>query len=132
MSEASNTRSILQPELSVTGRLTSKGDITIGGRIDGEVSGKAVEVLEGASVLGRLEARQATIHGAVEGHVSARAVTIGALATVKGELHYGTVEIAQGARIELEFNPTFVVTEGSPDVPYPPLVVEGPIVDPVP
>ena len=105
MSEASYTRSVLQPGLSVTGRLTSKSDITIGGRIDGEITGRAVEVLEGASVLGRLEAHQAIIRGAVEGHVCARAVTISANATVKGELHYGTIEIARGARIQIQFLP---------------------------
>ena len=131
MSETSNTRSILQPGLTVTGRLTSKGDIVIGGRIDGEVTGRTVEVLEGASVHGRLEARHAIIRGAVEGHVFARAVTIGANATVKGELHYGTIKIARGARIELEFIPTFVTTEESPAVSRPRWVVERPAVSPV-
>jgi cytoskeletal protein CcmA (bactofilin family) len=130
MVETSNTRSILQPGLSVTGHLESKGDIVIGGRIDGEVTGRAVEVLEGASVLGRLEAYQATIRGTVEGHVFARAVTIGANATVIGELHYGTIKIARGARIELEFVPTFVVMGESPAVSRPRLVVEGPAVSP--
>ncbi len=130
MSETSTTRSILQPGLTVTGRLTSKGDIVIGGRIDGEVTGRTVEVLEGASVLGKLEARHAIIRGAVEGHVFARAVTIGANATVKGELHYGTIKIARGARIELEFIPTFVVMGESPAVSRPRLMVEGPAVSP--
>ena len=131
MPETSNTRSILQPGLTVTGRLTSKGDIVIGGRIEGEVTGRTVEVLEGASVLGRLDAHQAIIQGAVEGHVCARVVTIGASATVKGELRYGAIKIARGARIELEFVPTFVVTEGSPVVSRPRMVVEGPAVSPV-
>ena len=130
MSETSTTRSILQPGLTVTGRLTSKGDIVIGGRIDGEVTGRTVEVLEGASVLGRLEAHHAIIHGDVEGHVFARAVTIGTNATVKGELHYGTIKIARGARIELEFIPTFVVMGESPAVSRPRLMVEGPAVSP--
>ena len=131
MPETSNTLSILQPGLTVTGRLTSKGDIAIGGRIEGEVTGRTVEVLEGACVLGRLEAHQAIIQGAVEGHVCARTVIIGASANVKGKLQYGVIKIAHGARIELEFVPTFVVPKEAPRVSQRRLGMEGPIVNPV-
>ena len=125
MSQVSSRCSVLQPGLSVTGRLVSTGDIVIGGRIDGEVSGVTVEVLQGASIRGGLKADHAIIHGLVDGRVHARTVTIGAGGTVKGEIRYGSLEIARGARIETRMLPTQGEWKPFPDVPGPPPGLEN-------
>ena len=123
--QASRTCSVLQPGLSVTGRLVSKGDIVVGGRIDGKVTGETVEVLEGASIHGGLEADHVIIRGVVDGHIRARTVIIGAAATVKGELQYGSIEIARGARIETQLIPTVREGKPFPPIPRPPVMVKN-------
>ena len=122
--QAPSASSVLQPELCVTGRLTSKGDIVIGGRIDGEVTGETVEVLEGALIRGGLKAGHAIIRGIVDGNICARTVIIGAAATVIGELQYGSIEIARGARIETRLLPTLRENKPFPGVLRPPVMLE--------
>jgi cytoskeletal protein CcmA (bactofilin family) len=105
MPQTPETSSILQPGLSVTGHLTSTGDIIVGGRIEGEITGNTVEVLEGASIRGKLKADIAIINGVVTGHVHVGTASIGTGGALDGELQYGIVEIAQGAKIETQFVP---------------------------
>jgi cytoskeletal protein CcmA (bactofilin family) len=75
-------------------------EILIDGRIDGDVRGRAITVLAGASVNGHLDARRVTVHGTVHGSIEAPQVVLGETAIVEGELHYGKLTVAQGARLE--------------------------------
>ena len=120
MSQEIGNSSVIQAELSVVGQMTTNGDISVSGRVDGGITGKTVEVLESAAVRGELKADHAVLYGFVKGHVRARTVTIGDKATVEGELQYNTIEIASGARIEAQFVPVAAVHEPSPDTTRPP------------
>lgn len=75
-------------------------EILIDGCIDGDVKGRAITVLAGASVNGHLDARRVTVHGTVHGIIDAPSVVLGETAVVEGELHYGKLTVARGARLE--------------------------------
>ncbi|MEO5338722.1 MAG: polymer-forming cytoskeletal protein [Magnetospirillum sp. WYHS-4] len=75
-------------------------EIVIDGCLDGDFAGRAITVLAGASVTGSLGARSIVVHGTVHGNISAPSVVLGETAVVEGELHYGKLTVAQGARLE--------------------------------
>ena len=89
------------------GDLAFSGGLHVDGRIVGRVhaaSGAAEATLwigEQGSIEGQVEARQVVVHGAVEGDVhGAERVVLGATARIKGDVHYGTIEMTLGARID--------------------------------
>ena len=114
-----NGLSTLAPGVSVTGQLNSDGDIVIGGQIEGDVTGRSVEVTEGASIQGSLTARDVVIRGSVKGSIHARVVTLGAKAVVEGELTYERIEVALGAWVDIRFVPFSASGETAPNPALP-------------
>ncbi len=102
-----NTHSVLLPGTTVEGELYSDSDIVIGGRIRGNVIGKAVEVQAGGSIQGNVQANKIIIDGTVKGIVRTGTAFIGSDATLEGRLEYNKVDIAEGARIDVQFVAVF-------------------------
>jgi len=60
----------------------------------------ALEVTEGAVVEGDVRAQQASINGRVRGDVTvAGRLALGPKAVIEGNVYYGSIEMAAGARI---------------------------------
>ena len=100
VSPAPSGVSCLGPDLLVTGRIESRGQIEILGRVEGDVRGGKVTVAEGGRVSGSVEADSLTICGAVEGPVRANEVEIGKTARVVGNITHLKLSVEAGAYLE--------------------------------
>lgn len=86
---------------SETGR-----DLEIDGDVEGDLAGRRITVLEGASVEGNLGGQTVVVHGAVRGVIQAATIQVRSTAMVEGELHYKTLAVDPGARVEARCAPS--------------------------
>jgi cytoskeletal protein CcmA (bactofilin family) len=90
---------------SVQGDIAFFGGLHIDGRIIGSVRAAAdadasLSVSEDGVIEGSVEARNVVLNGRVNGDIMATdRVILGAKARVRGDVHYGVIEMAQGAEI---------------------------------
>ena len=87
-------------DAATTMRNKNKKNLKIHGEAGGDIAGRTVTVLEGASVDGTVDAQTIVIHGVVRGLVSAASIAVRSTAFVAGELRYETLSVDPGARLE--------------------------------
>lgn len=92
--------SLISADLTVTGKLTSEGDIHIEGVVDGDVRCNALVIGEKASVHGEVVAEEVNVRGRVEGSVRARKVMLAASCHVEGNILHETFAVETGAFFE--------------------------------
>ena len=98
---------LVGPQTVLQGDLAFAGGLHVDGRIVGRVHpspGSAEAALwigEQGSIEGQVEAKQVVIHGAVRGDVHGHErVVLGATARIVGDVHYGSIEMTLGARVD--------------------------------
>jgi cytoskeletal protein CcmA (bactofilin family) len=90
---------------SVQGDIEFFGGLHVDGRVYGSVraasgADAALSVSEDGVIEGSVEARNVVLNGRVNGDIMAtERVVLGAKARVRGDVHYGVIEMAQGAEI---------------------------------
>lgn len=87
----------------VQGDMVFTGGLHLDGRIDGNLHAAegALSVGEQGVVAGSVTVPQVLLEGAVTGDIRATGrVTLGPRACVEGDVHYGVIEMAPGARIK--------------------------------
>jgi cytoskeletal protein CcmA (bactofilin family) len=90
---------------SVQGDIEFFGGLHIDGRVIGSVratsgADASLSVSEDGVIEGSVEARNVVLNGRVNGDILANdRVVLGAKARVRGDVHYGVIEMAQGAEI---------------------------------
>ena len=90
----------IQGDVQFSGGLHLDGAVTGNVRADATVASRLV-VAEAAVIDGSVEAQVVELHGTVRGDIHAgRRVVLGPRARVEGNLHYGAIEMAAGARIK--------------------------------
>ena len=96
------------PSLTITGEVTSQEDITLHGRLKGQIhmAGGALLVAPKGSVDAEVKGTRVTIHGAVAGNVAAtERIELTPTAAVTGTLSTPSVVLQEGAtfhgRIEM-------------------------------
>ena len=92
--------SIISGDLHVVGDLRTDGEIQIDGIVEGDVSGHALTVGEGAKVIGDVDADDVVIRGTVIGSVRARRVEVAGGAKVVGDIWHDILTVADGARLD--------------------------------
>lgn len=87
-------------DVTITGRVVSRGAIAIAGHVLGDVHAETVEILPGGRVLGHVEARRLVVAGTLRG--TARAATVHATGTgaLFADLEYGTLTAEPGSFID--------------------------------
>ena len=96
----SGVPSIVSPELTVNGNLTSSGDIQVDGSVEGDVEASHLTIGENGAVYGKVSARRVRICGRVTGEVHGGEVTLAASARVHGDIVHDSLAIEAGADIE--------------------------------
>ena len=103
-SKASKSRpavpSIIGADLTVTGDLSSDGEIHIEGRVDGDVRTHTLLIAEQAHVEGAITADSVVVRGTVRGQIEARTVSLAATARVTGDILHEDLAIERGAHLE--------------------------------
>jgi cytoskeletal protein CcmA (bactofilin family) len=86
--------------LSIVGKITGQGALTIFGRVEGEVRASTVVIAEGAHMLGDVVAEELTVGGEVKGTIHANRVRLNPTGVVEGDIFHRTLAIEENARFE--------------------------------
>ena len=86
--------------LSIVGKITGQGALTIFGRVEGEVRASNVVIAEGAEMLGDVVAEELTVGGQVKGTIHANRVKLNGSGVVEGDIFHRTLAIEENARFE--------------------------------
>ena len=97
---AAEATSSISSGLSVVGKITGYGAVTIFGHVEGELQASTVVIAEGAQVLGDVIAEELTIAGRVEGTIHANRIKLNSTAVVEGDILHRSLVIEEDARFE--------------------------------
>ena len=92
--------SIISADLTITGTLTSTGDIQIDGRVEGDVQSAGLVIGDKAFIHGDVMAEEVTIRGRVQGSVRARKVLLASTCHVEGNILHEAFAVETGAYFE--------------------------------
>jgi len=97
------TSSTIGTDLTILGEkitIVSQYLLQIDGDVRADISGKKVLIGQEGSVIGTITADTVEIHGGLRGAVKAQSVTLQPTAQVEGDIHHGTLAIAEGAEFD--------------------------------
>ena len=100
---AGSTFSILGSDIAVKGDILAAADLHIDGRVEGDIACKAIVQGESSEVVGNIRAESARLAGVVRGSISVRDLAILRTARITGDVHYDTLTIEEGAKVEGRF-----------------------------
>ena len=86
--------------LTIVGKITGHGALTIFGRVEGEVHASNVVIAEGAQIVGDIFAEELTVGGHLKGTVRANRVKVNSTGVVEGDIFHRTLAIEENARFE--------------------------------
>lgn len=109
--------STIGEELTITGNVTSKGELHLNGRIQGDVHCVALVLGENAQLEGSVVAEQVMVRGRLIGSIRALTVTLEARSYVEGNVFHKSLSIEQGTHFEGESRPSEDPLSASPEVP---------------
>jgi cytoskeletal protein CcmA (bactofilin family) len=92
--------SIISSDLTVTGTLTSTGDIQIDGRVEGDVRSAGLVIGDKAFIQGEVIADDVIVRGRVEGNIRARKVLLASTCHVEGNILHEAFAVETGAFFE--------------------------------
>ena len=92
--------SIISGDLTVTGTLTSTGDIQIDGRVEGDVNSVGLVIGDKAFIHGDVMAEEVTVRGRVQGSIRARKVLLATTCHVEGNILHEAFAVETGAFFE--------------------------------
>src|SRR5258706_1449719 len=92
--------SIISAELIVRGTLVSAGDVTIDGKVDGDIRAASLVIGEKAVIVGDVFAEEAIVRGRVEGSIRARKVQLCSTCHVEGNILHEAFSVESGAFFE--------------------------------
>ena len=104
--ELQGSVSVISDEITITGTVTSSGNLIVNGNVDGEINCESLEIGPSGVVTGTVKAGQCSLAGKFEGKLSARTVNILSTGDLNGRLSYGKLEIETGANIALKLRKT--------------------------
>src|SRR5580698_8199912 len=96
----STAPSIISADLTVTGTLTSTGDIQIDGIVEGDVRSIGLVIGEKAEIHGEILAEDITVRGRVIGRIRARKVQLSSTSHVEGDILHEAFAVEAGAFFE--------------------------------
>jgi cytoskeletal protein CcmA (bactofilin family) len=94
--------STIGEELTITGNVSSKGELHLNGRVLGDVHCLALVLGENAQLEGNVVAEDVMVRGRLIGSVRALRVMLQSTARVEGDLFHKSLSLEQGAYFEGE------------------------------
>jgi cytoskeletal protein CcmA (bactofilin family) len=98
--------STIGEDLTITGNVTSKGELHVNGRVQGDVHCVALVLGENAQVEGSVVAEDVMVRGRLIGSVRALRVMLQSTAYVEGNLFHKSLSLEQGTHFEGESRPS--------------------------
>lgn len=109
--------STIGEDLTITGNVTSKGELHVNGRVQGDVHCAALVLGENAQVEGSVVAQDVMVRGRLIGSVRALRVVLQSTAYVEGNLFHKSLSLEQGTHFEGESRPSEAPLSSVPEVP---------------
>ena len=98
--------STIGEDLTITGNVTSKGELHLNGQIQGDVHCVALVLGENAQLKGGVVAEDVMVRGRLIGSVRALRVILQSTAYVEGNLFHRVLAVEQGTHFEGESRPS--------------------------
>ena len=92
--------SIIGEDLTITGNVTSKGEIQVDGEIQGDIHCGSLLLGDKSQVIGSVIAEDIVVRGRVVGSIRGLRVTLQAQSHVEGDIFHQSLAIEQGAYFE--------------------------------
>lgn len=92
--------SIISSDMIIKGSVESQGEMTIDGKIDGDVTADSLTIGAEGAVTGEIMAQQVVVRGQVKGSIRARKVELEAGAKVYGDIVHTRLSIQNDAIFE--------------------------------
>jgi len=89
--------SIISTDLSITGSISSEGEVQLDGNVDGDIRAGSLTIGEEASVNGEVHCETVVVRGRVNGSIRARQVQLASTARIEGDIIHATLAIESGA-----------------------------------
>jgi len=114
-----NTPSVIGPDLTINGNLTSRGEVQVDGEVQGDIHGTYVVIGEKARITGGIVAEEIVVRGHVMGSVRGKRVMLQSSSHVEGDIYHQALAIEQGAFFEGKSRRSEDPTAGAPkpDIP---------------
>jgi len=93
----SKAPSIISTDLTITGSISSEGEVQLDGTVDGDISAGSLTIGEEASVNGEVHCETLVVRGRVNGSIRARQVQLASTARIEGDIIHATLAIESGA-----------------------------------
>ncbi|MFT4791923.1 MAG: cytoskeletal protein CcmA (bactofilin family) [Paracoccaceae bacterium] len=92
--------SVLSQDLTITGNITTTGDVQVEGSIEGDIRAHLLTVGETATIRGEIVADDVVVNGRVVGRLRGLKVRLTSSARVEGDIIHKTIAIESGAHFE--------------------------------
>jgi cytoskeletal protein CcmA (bactofilin family) len=92
--------SIIGEDLTITGNVTSKGEIQVDGQIEGDIRCGSLLVGDKSLVTGNVVAEDVVVRGRIVGSITGLRITLQAQSHVEGDIVHQSLAIEQGAFFE--------------------------------
>lgn len=102
-SNSNSTPSIIGSDVTITGNISTGGELQLDGAIDGDLVCGSLVMGEEGSVRGTIKSDTVVIRGAVKGEVRARSVRLESSAIIEGDVYHETLAVEAGARLTGQF-----------------------------
>jgi len=109
--------STIGEDLTITGNVTSQGELHLNGQVQGDVHCVALVLGENAQLQGNVVAEDVMVRGRLIGSVRALRVTLEASSHVQGDLFHKSLSIEQGTHFEGGSRPSEAPLSSIPEIP---------------
>ena len=92
--------SIIGDDLTITGNVTSKGEIQVDGEVQGDIHCSSLLIGEKLQVTGEVVAEDIVVRGRVVGSIKGLRITLQGPSRVEGDIFHQSLAIEQGAYFE--------------------------------
>jgi cytoskeletal protein CcmA (bactofilin family) len=96
----SSTPSIIGPELTIKGNLSTNGSVQIDGKVEGDIDSKSLTIGETAEVNGVVSASEVMVRGNMQGEIKSNTVQLSSNARITGDIVHESLAVEAGASIE--------------------------------
>lgn len=118
--------SVIGPDLTIHGNLSSEGQVQIDGTVEGDIRGTHIIVGERANITGGIIAEEVVVRGHVMGSIRGKRVMLQAQSHVEGDIYHKALAIEQGAFFEGKSRRSEDPVAGAAPAEKPPMIAPVP------
>jgi len=98
--KAAGVPSIISADMSLSGNITSSGEVQLDGALEGDIRAATLIVGEKAAVKGEIACESVMVRGRVEGSIRAKQVALAATAHIEGDILHSSLSVESGAHFD--------------------------------